>query len=75
MLGDVPVDECDGASINCLLVDGSMPVTALTRLLKLGYANNVTVASMRFDPDWDPWRKDPRFEALLESGGAGAAKA
>jgi len=42
-------------------------IAALARLLKIGYANEVTVAQMRLDPDWDPLRADARFQALLKT--------
>jgi TolB-like protein/predicted Zn-dependent protease len=69
-----PLLEDKRARIQARFGEIDAPIAALTRLLKLRYANNVTVASMRLDPDWDSLRKDPRFVALLDSDGAGAAR-
>jgi tetratricopeptide (TPR) repeat protein len=34
--------------------------------------NGITVPLMRLDPTWDPLRKDPRFQALIDKYGAKA---
>jgi TolB-like protein/predicted Zn-dependent protease len=65
-----PLLEDRRARIQAHFGEIDAPIAALTRLLKLEYANNVTVASMRLDPAWDPLRGDARFKALLE-GDAG----
>ena len=45
-------------------------IVAIQRLLKIGYANELTVEQMRLDPDWDPLRGDARFQALLKADGS-----
>jgi TolB-like protein/Flp pilus assembly protein TadD len=69
-----PLLEDRRAQIQAQFGETDAPIAALTRLLKLGYANGVTVAQMRLDPDWDPLRGDARFKALLESDGAADGK-
>jgi TolB-like protein/Flp pilus assembly protein TadD len=32
--------------------------------------NGITVPLLKLDPVWDPLRKDPRFQALIDKGGA-----
>jgi len=61
-----PLLEDRRARIQAHFGETDAPIAALTRLLKLGYANAVTVAQMRIDPDWDPLRGDARFQALLK---------
>ena len=34
----------------------------------------VSAASLRFDPGWDPLRKDPRFQKLIADAVAAEAK-
>jgi len=69
-----PLLEDRRARIQAQFGETDAPIAALTRLLKLGYANAITVASLRLDPDWDPLRGDARFTALLEGDGAAEAK-
>ena len=61
-----PLLEDRRARIQAHFGETDAPIAALTRLLKLDYANAVTVAQMRIDPDWDPLRGDARFQALLK---------
>jgi TolB-like protein/cytochrome c-type biogenesis protein CcmH/NrfG len=69
-----PLLEDRRARIQAQFGETDAPIAALTRLLKLGYANAITVASLRLDPDWDPLRGDARFTALLEGDGAAETK-
>jgi len=61
-----PLLEDRRARIQAHFGETDAPIAALTRLLKLQYANGVSVTSLRLEPDWDPLRGDPRFEALLK---------
>jgi tetratricopeptide (TPR) repeat protein len=69
-----PLLEDKRARIQARFGETDAPIAALTRLLKMGYANGVTVASIRLDPDWDPLRGDARFKALLDGDGAAEGK-
>jgi TolB-like protein/cytochrome c-type biogenesis protein CcmH/NrfG len=62
-----PLLEDRRARIQAQFGEIDAPIAALTRLLKLNYANAITLAQMRIDPDWDPLRGDARFQALLKS--------
>ena len=62
-----PLLEDRRARIQAQFGEIDAAIAVLPRLLKLGYANVLTVAQMRLDPDWDPLRGDARFEALLKS--------
>jgi TolB-like protein/Flp pilus assembly protein TadD len=64
-----PMLEVQRARLQARFGEIDAALSALPRLLEIGYANELTVAEMRLDPDWDPLRKDPRFEALLNSAG------
>ena len=67
-----PLLEDRRARIQAQFGETDAPIAALTRLLTISYANAITVAQLRIDPDWDPLRSDPRFQALLKSDdGAG----
>ncbi|HEX6614568.1 MAG TPA: dihydropteroate synthase, partial [Rhodanobacteraceae bacterium] len=42
-------------------------VPLLSQLLDTPYYFPITVAAMRLDPVWDPIRRDPRFQVLLQN--------
>ncbi|MDN5863954.1 MAG: winged helix-turn-helix domain-containing protein [Gammaproteobacteria bacterium] len=44
-------------------------VKLIDRLMSIPAGSNISVASLRLDPVWDPIRGDPRFQALIEKYG------
>jgi tetratricopeptide (TPR) repeat protein len=62
-----PLLEDRRARIQAQFGETDAAIAALPRLLKLKYANALTVAQMRIDPDWDSLRGDARFQELLKS--------
>ena len=46
----------------------------IERLLAMPAGHVVSTASLRFDPAWDPLRKDPRFQKLIADGKAARAQ-
>ena len=63
-----PLLEEGGARLRARFGQRDEPLATLARLLKLAYAGQgLSPAQMRLDPDWDPLRDDPRFQALVNS--------
>ena len=58
------------AEIHALLGDADGAITLLDGLLQRPSTINVPV--LKLDPLWDPLRKDPRFQALIDKYGAKA---
>jgi TolB-like protein/Tfp pilus assembly protein PilF len=60
-----PGAEVTLAQIQALFGERDAAIAAIPHLLKV--PAGITVADLRFDPFWDPLRKDPRFEKLCAS--------
>ena len=60
-----PTAEITLAQIRAHFGDRDDAIAALPHLLEVPAGLNV--ANLRFDPMWDPLRKDPRFQKLLQS--------
>jgi tetratricopeptide (TPR) repeat protein len=60
-----PPAEAVLAQIQARFGDIDSAITALPRLLEV--PAGVTVADLKFNPLWDPLRKDPRFETLCQT--------
>src|SRR4051812_5644749 len=58
-----PNAETALAQIQARFGDADAAIAALPHLLEV--PAGLTTANLRFDPFWDPLRKDPRFEKLL----------
>jgi Flp pilus assembly protein TadD len=67
---DGPQITQSAAEIHAIFGDAADAVTLLDSLLQRPSA--VTVAGLKLNPVWDPIRKDPRFQALIEKYGAKA---
>ena len=67
------------AQIDTLLGDDSRAIATLRRLLAMAPGSvgsmMVTPALLRIDPNWNPLRKDPEFQALLKQYPAAPANA
>src|SRR5438477_960350 len=58
------------AEVYTILGDADKAVTTLDGLLQK--PSPITVAILKLNPIWDPLRKDPRFQALIDKYGAKA---
>jgi TolB-like protein/lipoprotein NlpI len=58
-----PQAEATLAQIQALFGDHDAAIAALPYLLEV--PSGITVANLKFDPIWDPLRKDPRFQKLV----------
>jgi tetratricopeptide (TPR) repeat protein len=63
---DGPRNEENLAFVEVLVGDKNRAIPRLQRLLEIPYANSLTPALLRLQPDWDPLRGDPRFQKLCE---------
>jgi hypothetical protein len=52
------------AQVQSQLGDGDAAIAALPHLLEM--PAGVTTADLKFNPFWDPLRKDPHFQKLCE---------
>jgi hypothetical protein len=52
------------AQIQALFGDHDAAIAALPELLQV--PAGITIANLKFDPFWDPLRKDPRFQKLCQ---------
>src|SRR5262249_20821636 len=59
-----PQNEVVLAQIQARFGDIDSAIAALPRLLEI--PAGITVADLKFNPLWDPLRKDPRFQKLIE---------
>jgi TolB-like protein/Tfp pilus assembly protein PilF len=58
------------AEMHALFGDAAGAVSILDQILQR--PSSVTVATLKLNPVWDPIRKDPKFQALIEKYGAKA---
>jgi tetratricopeptide (TPR) repeat protein len=63
-----PQAEVQFAQIQGRFGDYDSAIAALPHLLEV--PAGTTVADLKFDPLWDPLRKDPRFQKLIAENGA-----
>ena len=61
---DGPEITCRLAQIYALTGESDEAFRLLDHLLEV--PNGLTVAMLKFDPAWEPLRKDPRFRALID---------
>ena len=63
---DGPTYEEQLAAVKAILGDKDRAIPRLQHLLEIPYANFLTPALLRLDPQWDSLRSDPRFQKLCE---------
>ncbi len=61
-----PAAEISLAQIQALFGDHDAAIAALPHLLQV--PAGLTISNLKFDPSWDPLRKDPRFQKLVTEG-------
>ncbi len=61
-----PWAETALAQIQAHFGDHDAAIAALPHLLEV--PAGITIANLKFDPFWDPLRKDPRFQKLIAEG-------
>ncbi len=59
-----PLAETDLAQIQAHFGDVDSAISAIPHLLEV--PAGITLADLKFNPMWDPLRKDPRFQLLLQ---------
>ncbi|MGE5215203.1 MAG: hypothetical protein ACM3NN_16125 [Nitrospirota bacterium] len=62
---DQPAAEAARAQIQARFGDIDSAIAALPHLLEV--PAGITCADLKFNPLWDPLRKDPRFQKLCQS--------
>ncbi|HEX4639475.1 MAG TPA: hypothetical protein VH170_08310 [Chthoniobacterales bacterium] len=65
-----PQITAQGAEVYAILGDNDRAIELLDGLMSR--PSDVTVATLKLNPAWDPLRKDPRFQALIDKYGAKA---
>ena len=58
------------ASVQARTGDAGGAIATLGKLLAMPAGLDMSAEALRIDPDWDPIRHDPRFQALLEKYGS-----
>ena len=63
---DGPLGEENLAFVEAMVGDKNRAIPRLQHLLQIPYNNFLTRALLRFQPQWDPLRGDPRFQELCK---------
>jgi len=64
--GNGPGLEENLALIRTMFGENSRAISTLAQLLQTPFIEPITPALLRLHPQWDPLRKDPRFQKLCE---------